>query len=81
MSLEHALNRALSIRLNLQITLSGLPIVEEWMDIHLDRWLEHIPSPPEMPMGHAVAVTPLQIVMGMSVIENQGTLMSPQIVK
>ncbi len=55
MSLEHALNRALSIRLNLQITLSGLPIVEEWMDIHLDRWLEHIPSPPEMPMGHTVS--------------------------
>jgi hypothetical protein len=55
MSLEHALNRALSIRLNLQITLSRLPIVEEWMDIHLDRWLEHIPTPPEMPMGHSVS--------------------------
>jgi hypothetical protein len=55
MSLEHALNRALSIRLNLQITLSRLPIVEEWMDIHLDRWLEHIPTPPEMPMGYSVS--------------------------
>lgn len=55
MSLEATLNRALSIRLNLQITLSGLPIVEEWMDIHLDRWLEHIPTPPEMPPGHAVS--------------------------
>ncbi len=55
MSLEHALNRALSIRLNLQITLSRLPIVEEWMDIHLDRWLEHVPTPPEMPMGYAVS--------------------------
>jgi|GEM_PF-1093627 len=53
--LESALNRALSIRLNLQITLSSLPIVEEWMDIHLDRWLEHIPTPPEMPAGHAVS--------------------------
>lgn len=52
--LESALNRALAIRLNLQITLSSLPIVEEWMDIHLDRWLEHIPTPPEMPPGHAV---------------------------
>jgi len=55
MSLEAALNRALSIRLNLQITLSSLPIIEEWMDIHLDRWLEHIPTPPEMPPGHAVS--------------------------
>jgi hypothetical protein len=53
--LESALNRALAIRLNLQITLSSLPIVEEWMDIHLDRWLEHIPTPPEMPPGHAVS--------------------------
>ncbi|HVK75044.1 MAG TPA: hypothetical protein VM734_17065 [Kofleriaceae bacterium] len=45
----------MSIRLNLQITLSNLPIVEEWMDIHLDRWLEHVPTPPEMPSGHAVS--------------------------
>ncbi len=34
-----------------------------------------------MPMGHALAVTPLQIAMGMSVIANNGRLMSPQIVK
>ncbi|MEO6848043.1 MAG: penicillin-binding protein 2 [Chthoniobacterales bacterium] len=34
-----------------------------------------------MPMGQAVAVTPLQIVMGMSVIANGGNLMAPQIVK
>lgn len=47
-----ALQRALSIRLNLQISLSALPIVEEWMDIHLTRWLESIPLPPEMPSGH-----------------------------
>jgi hypothetical protein len=53
--LEQALNKALSIRLNLQISLSSLPIVEEWMDIHLDRWLEHIPTPPEMPPGHLVS--------------------------
>jgi len=50
--LDNALQRALSIRLNLQITLSALPVVEEWMDIHLDRWLEHVPMPPEMPAGH-----------------------------
>ncbi|HVV85078.1 MAG TPA: hypothetical protein VHE35_18565 [Kofleriaceae bacterium] len=53
--LEIALTRALSIRLNLQMTLSSLPIVEEWMDIHLDRWLEHLPTPPEMPQGHQVS--------------------------
>ena len=53
--LEDALTRALSIRLNLQMTLSNLPIVEEWMDIHLDRWLEHLPTPPEMPFGHSVS--------------------------
>jgi hypothetical protein len=53
-SLDLALQRALSVRLNLQISLSQLPIVEEWMDIHLDRWLEHLPMPPDMPDGHAV---------------------------
>ena len=42
--LESALQRALAIRLNLQISLSSLPFVEERMDIHLDRWLEHNPT-------------------------------------
>jgi hypothetical protein len=50
-SLDQALQRALSVRLNLQISLSQLPIVEEWMDIHMDRWLEHNPMPPDMPGG------------------------------
>jgi hypothetical protein len=54
-SLDLALQRALSIRLNLQISLSQLPIVEEWMDIHLDRWLEHNPMPPDMPDGEALS--------------------------
>jgi len=54
-SLENALQRALSVRLNLQISLSQLPIIEEWMDIHLDRWLEHNPTPPEMPDGESVS--------------------------
>ena len=52
--LDNALNRALQTRLALQITLSSLPIVEEWMDIHLDRWLEHVPMPPDMPNGYNV---------------------------
>ncbi len=34
-----------------------------------------------MPMGQSVAVTPLQLVMGMSVIANGGKLMRPQIIK
>ena len=53
--LESALQQALSIRLNLQISLSHLSFVEEWMDIHLDRWLEHNPTPPEMPDGEGVS--------------------------
>jgi hypothetical protein len=54
-SLDNALQRALSIRLNLQISLSQLRIIEEWMDIHLDRWLEHIPMPPDMPDAQSVS--------------------------
>jgi cell division protein FtsI/penicillin-binding protein 2 len=34
-----------------------------------------------MPMGQAVAVTPLQMAMGMSVIANGGKLMRPRIIK
>lgn len=34
-----------------------------------------------MPMGHSIAVTPLQITMSMSVIANGGHLMAPQIVR
>lgn len=55
MSLENALQKALSVRLNLQISLSQLPMIEEWMDIHLDRWLEHNPTPPDMPDGQGVS--------------------------
>ncbi len=53
--LETALQKALSVRLNLQISLSQLPIIEEWMDIHLDRWLEHNPTPPDMPDGEGIS--------------------------
>ncbi len=53
--LETALQKALSVRLNLQISLSQLPMIEEWMDIHLDRWLEHNPTPPDMPDGEGVS--------------------------
>jgi len=52
-ALDLALQKALATRLNLQISLSQVPIVEEWMDIHLDRWLEHNPMPHEVPDGLA----------------------------
>ena len=35
----------------------------------------------QIPMGQGIAVTPLQITMGMSVIANGGHLMAPQIVR
>ena len=54
-ALETALQKALSVRLNLQISLSKIPMVEEWMDIHLDRWLEHIPTPTDMPDAEGVS--------------------------
>lgn len=34
-----------------------------------------------MPMGHAVAATPLQVHMAMSVVANGGTLLRPQIIR
>lgn len=52
--LEESLQRALSVRLHYQIGLSSIPAVEEWMDIHFDRFLEHLPMPPEMPNGEVV---------------------------
>jgi len=53
-SLDLALQRALAVRLNLQISLSQLPIIDESMDLHLDRWLEHNPMPTDMGMGESV---------------------------
>lgn len=53
--LEAALQRALAVRMNLTMSLSQLSIVEESMDIHFDRWLELIPTPPEMPNGESVS--------------------------
>jgi hypothetical protein len=54
-SLHADLSVALATRLNLQISLSALPVVEEWMDPKLDRWLESVPMPPEMPRGGRVS--------------------------
>lgn len=45
------MQRALTVRLGMQMSLSQLPIVEESMDIDFSRWLDHVPMPPEMPAG------------------------------
>jgi hypothetical protein len=47
-SIDSALSDALTRRLNLQISVSKLPVVEEWMDTKLGRWLDSIPLPPEL---------------------------------
>lgn len=54
---QAALQRALSIRLNLQISVSALPIVDEWMDVPMTMWMESVPLPPEMPAGHGAHFT------------------------
>jgi len=46
---QKTLADALTQRLGMQISLSSLPVVEEWMDARLTRWLESIPLPMEMP--------------------------------
>src|SRR5690606_23903413 len=55
--LDSILGRALSVRLNMQISLSSVAIVEEWMDTYLDRLLESVPLPPEMPHGYIAHFT------------------------
>ncbi|MBT8493894.1 MAG: hypothetical protein KJO07_12650 [Deltaproteobacteria bacterium] len=50
---QDKLTQALTQRLGMQISLSSLPVVEEWMDAKLNRWLESIPLPMEMPSGDA----------------------------
>lgn len=53
-SIERLMSEALAVRLNLQMSLSAVSTVEEWMDIHFSRWLEQIPLVTEMPEGHQV---------------------------
>ena len=51
MDLDNRMQQALALRINLQISLSTIPVVEEWMDGQLTRWLESVPLPPELPSG------------------------------
>ncbi|HTE55913.1 MAG TPA: hypothetical protein VK698_33905 [Kofleriaceae bacterium] len=55
------LSTALAGRLALQMSLSSLPMVEEWMDAPLTRWLDSVPLPPEMPGGYG---PPLVVSLG-----------------
>ncbi|HKE18742.1 MAG TPA: hypothetical protein VKB80_27885 [Kofleriaceae bacterium] len=59
--LNDRLAAALAGRLALQMSVSGLPLVEEWMDMPLTRWLDSVPLPPEMPDGQG---PPLVVSLG-----------------
>lgn len=55
-STNNSLQAALSTKINLQITISSLPIVTEDMDPDISRWIDAIPLPPEMPDGKSPQV-------------------------
>jgi hypothetical protein len=48
---ESEIQKALAIRINLQIVISSIPSIGEDMDMPLSRWLDAVPLPPEMPGG------------------------------
>src|SRR5690606_35003623 len=50
------LSEALAGRLALQMSVSSLEVIEEWMDMPLTRWLDSIPLPMEMPDASSPAV-------------------------
>ncbi len=52
---QEILNRELTSRLSMTMSLSALPFVEEWMDTHMARWIEGVPMPTEMPEGHVAS--------------------------
>ena len=53
-SIQNTIQDALTTRLNLQIMVSSLPVVEEWMDTELAQWLESVPFAPEVPADSAI---------------------------
>ncbi len=55
------IQRELQVRLGLQMSLSQISIVEESMDIDFQRWIDHVPLPPEMPGNSKVH---LEVVVG-----------------
>ena len=49
MDVSEILSTALAAKLAMQMSVSSLPVIEEWMDTPLTRWLDSIPLPMEMP--------------------------------
>lgn len=50
---SEVLSAALAARLAMQMSVSSLPVIEEWMDTPLTRWLDSVPLPMEMPGGES----------------------------
>ncbi|HEU5057633.1 MAG TPA: hypothetical protein VFU21_13960 [Kofleriaceae bacterium] len=48
---SEVLSQALAAKLAMQMSVSSLPVIEEWMDTPLTRWLDSVPLPMEMPDG------------------------------
>jgi len=53
MDVSEILSAALAAKLAMQMSVSSLPVVEEWMDTPLTRWLDSVPLPMEMPGGES----------------------------
>lgn len=50
---SEVLSAALAAKLAMQMSVSSLPVIEEWMDTPLTRWLDSVPLPMEMPGGES----------------------------
>jgi len=50
---SEVLSQALASKLAMQMSVSSLPVIEEWMDTPLTRWLDSVPLPMEMPDGES----------------------------
>jgi hypothetical protein len=53
MDVSEILSTALAAKLAMQMSVSSLPVIEEWMDTPLTRWLDSVPLPMEMPGGES----------------------------
>jgi hypothetical protein len=53
MDVSEILSAALAAKLAMQMSVSSLPVIEEWMDTPLTRWLDSVPLPMEMPGGES----------------------------
>jgi hypothetical protein len=53
MDVSEKLSAALAAKLAMQMSVSSLPVIEEWMDTPLTRWLDSVPLPMEMPGGES----------------------------